>query len=65
MTLVEWETRWKLNGDHLNCVACKAAQWPYNASQAFLHVLDCPAQRAAPEYPWRELARIIAPDQQA
>jgi hypothetical protein len=62
MTLAEWEARWTLNGDHLYCNGCRLAQWPYNASQAFLHELDCLYQRIEPEFPWRDLARIMQPD---
>jgi hypothetical protein len=65
MTLAEWEAKWTLNGDHLYCNRCRLAQWPYNAGHSFLHDLDCPALSAEPEYPWRDLARIVSADQQA
>jgi hypothetical protein len=65
MTLAEWEARWTLNGDHLHCKTCKVAQWPFNASQSFLHDIDCDDHRAEPDYPWRDLARIMAADQKA
>jgi hypothetical protein len=65
MTIADWEARWTLNGDHLRCNGCQLAQWPFNAGQSFLHELDCPAQSGEPEYPWRDLARIVAADQKS
>lgn len=59
MTLDQWETRWALNGDHLHCVSCKIAQWPYNAAHPFPHASEC-ARSGTEEFPWRELAVIVA-----
>jgi hypothetical protein len=59
MMLKDWEARWKLNGDHLHCTSCKVAQWTYNASQSFLHDLDCKNQRGQAEYPWKDLVKIM------
>ena len=59
MTLEEWETHWELNGDHLHCINCRIAQWPFNAAQPFPHASSC-TRSGEVEFPWRELARIVA-----
>ena len=54
-----WHCWWHINGDHLECVDCKACQWPWNSAAPFRHENDCASAAKAPTYPWHDLARII------
>lgn len=56
-----WHRWWSINGDHLECVKCKACQWPWNASTAFIHIEECTNAAGAPLFPWRDLAKILRP----
>jgi hypothetical protein len=57
--MASWHRWWHINGDHLECVECKACQWPWNAPVPFHHEDGCSYAGGAPAYPWRDLAKII------
>jgi hypothetical protein len=59
MKMADWHQWWQINGDHLECVKCKACQWPWNAAIKFSHDQACANSTTASLYPWKDLATII------
>ncbi|MDE1167334.1 MAG: hypothetical protein PW845_18645 [Pseudomonas sp.] len=55
----QWNQRWVLNGDHLQCATCAICQWPWNAGVPFRHAEGCALKPAQAQFPWKELALIM------
>lgn len=59
-SLRDWCHRWELQGDVLGCKTCQMASRASEPDRPFVHGLGCTQQVQTLQYPWRDLAALMA-----